>query len=157
MLNQKDNHCGGQLNDISLDDLAVHLGHSGILETPRHHTQQIKHGVILAVQVDSRTDHGIEQNDKHGAQRRGKEPNLRPVRPPFCAPGAERADNVQHGACGHTHCCIDVGRGQIFERIDDDHVCRVPGAEPRLSEQGLDLARANVQRGACHEGRDGGK
>lgn len=157
MLDQENDNGCWKLVGEGFNNPGIYLGNDCVLEAPGYASNDLESRVVLSMQVRRGTDHGVEQNDKDCSQRRGEEEDFGPVRILLGAITAAESNHIKHGQRGDAHGRIELGSRQIFKTVDDDHIRRIAvGAEfGTLSKQTLDLAGADVERGPCHESRNG--
>lgn len=126
-------------------------------ETARDCQENLKQRIISSVAIDKPTDHGVEENNKGSTEGGNEEPHLGLGWILSGEIGAGAADEVKQGQCTQTHSSVNLAGAQVVESIDDDHAGGPTSIEElvRDAHQVGDLASANADSRASHEGRDG--
>ena len=112
--------------------------------TSGHIEQDLEKRLRAAVHVDHGADHGVEEDDKRGAQGRDEEPHLLLVRVAVAHVRAEHADRIEAKEARQAHGRVELCVGEALEGVDDDEVRFLARVDTLDAHQVGDLARCDA-------------
>lgn len=102
--------------------------------------------------VDTRTDTGVEKDNKGSSEGRDEEVSLLTVRLLLGHLCAEDSDTVEHDESGETESSVNLGGAKSLECVDDDSVAGIASVDARDAHELGNLTGSNADTRASHEG-----